>query len=346
MRFVSLIAATAACLAVAGAGRADSVKTMKSTIPGQITEITPEKVVLRTISDETKEIPVNEVQTIFFDTDPTELRTAKTYVISTRYAEALAALERIKDDASGRPENLQDIQFYKALCAAKLSLAGSGKIADAGRMMKAFADANTKSYHYYEASETVGDLLVAIREYALAAEYYARLEKAPWPDYKMRAGVAAGRALLAQGKINEAQSAFDRVIATEAPGDLAESQRYAARLGKASGLVASNRSDDAIRMVNDVLKSADPEDVALMARAYNVLGTAHRQAGRAKEALLAFLHVDVLYPSQPDAHAEALFHLSELWEQMHKGERANAARKTLEADYKDSPWANRGDKKP
>jgi tetratricopeptide (TPR) repeat protein len=162
----------------------------------------------------------------------------------------------------------------------------------------------------------------------------------------MRAGVAAGRALLAQGKINEAQSAFDRVVATEAEGDLAQSQRLAARLGKASAQVASKRPDEAIKMVDDILKTADAEDVNLMARAYNVLGTAHRQAGRTKEALLAFLHVDLLYPSQPDTHAEALFNLSELWEEMHKSERANAARKTLEETYKDSPWANKGGKQP
>ena len=90
----------------------------------------------------------------------------------------------------------QDVEFYKALCSAKLALGGSMKIVDAGRMVKSFADANPKSYHYLEASETVGDLLVALGQYPQAAEYYARLENAPWPDYKMRAGVASGRALL------------------------------------------------------------------------------------------------------------------------------------------------------
>ena len=243
MRVIASILVAATCLAVAGVGRADSVKTLKSTIPGQITEMDPEKVVLRAIGDKTIEVPVNEIQTIFFDTDPTELRTAKTYVLTNRFAEAQAALERIKDDVTGRPENEQDVEFYKAICAAKLALAGTGKIADAGRLMKAFADKNTKSYHYYEASETVGDLLVAIREYALAAEYYARLEKAPWPDYKMRAGVAAGRALLAQGKINEAQSAFDRVVATEAEGELAQSPTPGCPIGQSqrSGCLEETR---------------------------------------------------------------------------------------------------------
>ncbi len=94
-------------------------------------------------------------------------------------------------------------------------------------------------------------------------------------------------------------------------------------------------------MVADVLKSADSEDTPLLAQAYNVLGAAQRQAGRTQAALLAFLHVDVLYASLPDAHAEALANLAELWEQVHKTERANRARKTLEEQYPDSPWVKK-----
>lgn len=343
MRMRWLVLAAVAIFAAGNVSLAfDSIKTTKSTLLGQVVGMSPVQVDLEQGSvGVTKEIPVNQIQTIFFENDPVELKTAKTHVLGGRCVEALAALERIKDEPS-RPEIRQDIEFYKALCTAKLALGGSGKIADAGRMMKAFADANGKSYHYFEASETVGDLLVAIRQYGQAAEYYARLEKAPWPDYKMRAGVAAGRALLAQGKTDEAQNAFDRVIATEVEGDLAQSQRTLAKLGKASTMVASKKTDEAIKSVEEILKTADAEDVPLMARAYNILGTAHRQAGRTKEALLAFLHVDVLYSSVPDTHAEALANLVDLWEQCHKTERANAARKTLEEQYKDSPWAKKG----
>jgi tetratricopeptide (TPR) repeat protein len=343
MKMRWLVLATIAISAAGNVGRAvDSIKTAKSTLPGQVVGMSPVQVELEQgASGVTKEIPVNEIQTIFFDNDPVELRTAKTHVLGGRYVEALAALERIKEEPS-RPEIRQDIEFYKALCCAKLALGGSGKIADAGRMMKTFADANSKSYHYFEASEIVGDLLVAVRQYGEAAAYYVRLEKAPWTDYKMRAGVAAGRALLAQGKTDEAQKAFDRVIATEAEGDLAQSQRTLAKLGKADALVVSKKTDEAIKSVEEILNTADAEDVPLMARAYNILGTAYRQAGRTKEALLAFLHVDVLYASVPDSHAEALANLADLWEQCRKTERANAARKTLEEHYKDSPWAKKG----
>ena len=342
MRIRFLILAIALGLSVGGVCQAfDSIKTKTSTLMGNIVGMSPMGVELEGIGGILKEIPVNEIATVFFETDPSELKTAKTHVLGGRYGDALAALERIREEDAGRKENRQDIEFYKALCAAKLALAGKGTIANAGRMMKAFVDNNSKSYHYFEGSEIVGDLLVAIHQYDQAAEYYARLKNAPWPDYKMRAGVAEGRALLAQGKIAQAESTFEQVIAMEAAGDLAQSQRLAARLGKASALTAGKKPKAAIRMTEDVLKVADVEDVELMARAYNALGTAYRQSGQTKEALLAFLHVDVLYPSQPNTHAEALANLVDLWQEVHKTERANAARKTLLEEYKDSPWAHK-----
>ncbi len=321
----------------------DTIKTAKGQIFGDIIGMTASQVEIRQSTGPklVKQIPVNEIESISYEGENPDLKTAKLHVQNGRYAEALAALERIKTMPE-REEIRQDIEFYKAYCAAKLAMGGSLKIADAGRMMKAFADANPNSYHYFEASEVVGDLLVAVQSYAVAAEYYARLDKAPWPDYRMRSGVAGGRALLEQGKAAEAVAAFDKVIATQAEGEAAEAQRLAARLGKAAALVLLKKPDEAVQLVEEFLKQSDPEDAPMMARAYNVLGNAQRQAGRIKEALMAFLHVDVLYASVPDAHAEALANLAELWEMVHKTERANRARAILEEQYKGSPWAKKG----
>jgi len=332
--------------AIGGAATAfDTIKTNKGSLYGEIVGMDSAKVELRQSAGNAlvKQIPVNEIQTIFYEGEPLDLKTAKNHVLGGRYPEAFAALNKI-EKIPNRQEMLQDIEFYKALCAAKLALAGNMKIIDAGHLMKAFADGNPKSYHYFEASEVVGDLLVAVGSYAPAAEYYARLDIAPWPDYRMRAGVAAGRALLDQGKIEEALADFDKVLATNAEGDSAQQQRMAATLGKAGALVALKKSDEAIKTVEGFLEKADPENVQLMARAYNILGTAQRQAGRPKEALLAFLHVDVLYAAVHDAHAEALANLVDLWEQVHRTERANRARKTLEEHYPESPWAKKAGK--
>ena len=294
-----------------------------------------------------KEVPVNEILTIIFNDDPKELKRAKDYIVKDRYAEAAAALEGIKEEP-GQPEVRLELEYYRALCDARLALANKGetaeaekRVADAGRRMKAFADAHPNSYHYFEATALVGDLLLAFRQYPQAAEYYGRLAKAPWPDYQMRAGVAVGRTLLAQGKNDEAVAVLDKVIASAAIGDLADAQRTLATLQKANALVALQKPDEAIVLAERVLANADPGDAVVKAQAYNIMGTAHRQAGRTEEALFAFLHVDFFYSEVPTAHAEALWNLAALWEQLHKIERANAARKTLEEHYKDSRWAKK-----
>ena len=78
----------------------------------------------------------------------------------------------------------------------------------------------------------------------------------------------------------------------------------------------------------------------LGARAYNALGTALRKAGKPYDALLAFLHVDILYFASPEDHAEALANLAALWHEVHKTDRAIQAQETLRKRYKNSRWAS------
>ena len=317
----------------------DTIKTATRTLSGRIVGMDATKIDFKQgIGGALQQVPVNAIQMVYFEAEPAELKTAKKHILDGHYADALAALERIRETPS-RVDIRNDIDFYAALCAAKMALGGSMKISTAGKMMRNFFEGHPRSYHYFEAAETVGDLLVALGEYDLAAQYYDRLNGAPWPDYQMRASVAAGRSLLRQGKIREAAAEFDKVLAANASGESAQVQRTAARLGKASTLTALKEPGEAVAIAEDIINNADPEDAPVLARAYNVLGTAQRQAGRIKEALLAFLHVDILYSSVPDAHAESLANLAELWEQIHKIDRANRARQILEAQYPNSPWA-------
>jgi tetratricopeptide (TPR) repeat protein len=110
-------------------------------------------------------------------------------------------------------------------------------------------------------------------------------------------------------------------------------------VGKARCQIANKQYEEAIKTVDSVITKSDPEQVELNARAYNALGTALKDSGRIKEALLAFLHVDVLYFTVPETHAEALANLADLWQKVHKPERADRARRILEERYKNSPWA-------
>ena len=54
---------------------------------------------------------------------------------------------------------------------------------------------------------------------------------------------------------------------------------------------------------------------------------------------MAFLHVDVLYSTVPEAHAEALSHLVPLWQATGQADRARESRELLQQKYSRSKWA-------
>jgi tetratricopeptide (TPR) repeat protein len=324
----------------------DVIKTTTGVISGKVVGVSPYKVEFQQVpSGAAKEVPVNQIVLLTFDGEPFSLKTAKNLIaVEHRYRDGLAALEKVKPEELGdRPEVQQEWEFYRALAVAKLALEGAGSVIEACKQMLVFVNDHPTSYHYLEACETIGDLLMANRSYAEAEKYYGKLARSPWPDYQIKAGVAVGYAQLDQGKTDEALRSFEAALA--APGGeepLVQAQRSAAQLGKAAVLTATKKPGEAIALVEGLLPKADPNNGKLIARAYNTLGNAYRQAGKPKEALLAFLKTHLLFPTAgAELDAEALYNLAELWEQLHKPERAVEARKILTEKYPNSPWAKK-----
>ncbi|MBI3837635.1 MAG: tetratricopeptide repeat protein [Planctomycetia bacterium] len=317
---------------------ADRVKHATGTQTGEITEISPTEIVVK-LGATPKRFAVNVVDSVAFDAEPNDLAQARIAVRAGRYDDAVAMLAKIDVDEIKRAEIVQDIEFFKALAAARLALAGSGSKADAGRQLLAFEKAHGASFHYFEACEALGDLLAGLNKFDQAESYYAKLATAPWPDYKMRAGVLRGRALVGQKQYDLAAKQFDDVLAIDASGKDADRQKLGASLGKASALAAAGKTDEAIKSVEAIIAKADAENLELHARAYNILGNCYKAANKKKEALLAFLHVDLLYSRFPEQHAEALANLATLWSDVDKADRATQARNLLKEKYPNSTWA-------
>ena len=122
-------------------------------------------------------------------------------------------------------------------------------------------------------------------------------------------------------------------------GKEAEQAKLAASLGKASALAGAGKTDEAVKLIDEIIAKADPENQELHARAYDELGNCYRAAGKKKDAIIAFLHVDLLYSRFPEQHAEALANLAALFAEDGKAERAAAARATLKEKYPTSNWA-------
>ena len=113
---------------------------------------------------------------------------------------------------------------------------------------------------------------------------------------------------------------------------------------RAACLGETGKTKEAIELIagkDGIIISSDVKTSALMARAYNALGTAHLKAGQKKEAKLAFMRTDLLFFSEADAHAEALHHLIKIFNEEKKADRAGQASATLKARYPGSVWANK-----
>lgn len=315
----------------------DVVKTLKATIPGRVT-LSPTEVRVETPTAAIERVPVNEIEWISFEGEPLELKTVRSEVAKGLYEPALKALERIKPERLARREVRQEAEFYRAYCTARLALAGSGEIVPAGKLMTAFVRDYPESHHILEAYQIVGDLLVAMGEYAKARPYYEKVAAAPWPDYKMRANVCVGEALLAENNPAEALKYFDAVLQQNVEGALADAQRRLAILGKARCLAETGQAALAIKAVETQIARADPEDVSFLAQAYNTLGVALLRDNRPREAMFAFLRVDTLYSANREAHAEALYHLARVCRELRKADRAREFETTLKEQYAESRW--------
>ena len=195
------------------------------------------------------------------------------------------------------------------------------------------------SFHYFEVCELLGDLLAVLYKYWDAETFYGKLAESAAARLQNAGRVLIGRALVGQKQFDRANTRFDEVLAIEGTSKEADRQKLAARLGKASALAGAGKTDEAVRLVEQIIADADAENLELHARAYTVLGNCYTVAGKKKEALLAFLHVDLLYSRFGELHAEALANLAKLWADADKGDRAEQALARLKEKYPASAWA-------
>lgn len=148
-------------------------------------------------------------------------------------------------------------------------------------------------------------------------------------------------ALIKNGDFAGAQKSYEAVIASKTDTKPARRQKLFARVGRGRCLAETESPESGLKLIEDVIIENDPTDRELFGRAYNSQGYCYLKAGQNKAALMAFLHVDVLFYSEPEIHAEALHHLTKLWAVTKKNDRSVAARKLLDQRYGGSVWAQK-----
>jgi tetratricopeptide (TPR) repeat protein len=320
----------------------DRIRTASGSESGEVTKMSPVAVTIEQ-GGETIDVPVTEIRSIIFRGEPAELTQARLNATNGGYEAALNRLEAINLDNIREDYVKQEVEYYTAYCKAKLSLVDPTSIREAGTELNSFVNDYPQNYHYLEATELLGDLLVNMGNFNAAQAKYQQLGKAPWPEYKMRAAVLVGQAQLAQKNYQDALQQFNSALEIEDDSPGSKAQRLAAELGKAVAAAATGNVDSGLQAVEQVIRDADPENAELLAQAYNALGACYNQSGQPKNALYAYLHTDLLYGRVAEEHAEALAQLVPLWESIGQEGEARRARQTLLEQYPASRWAQQLD---
>lgn len=319
-------------------GQFDQIYQRKGTpSKGNVKAMSKDEVVLE-ISGVDRPFATNDIVRITYIDEPNELNNARNAALQQNWNQAEIELKKLDGQSFTRDLIRQDIEYYKALCLAKKAMSEGGDKNAAAAAMLQFVRNNATNYHFYSSAEVLGDLAVSSGKFEDAARFYGGIEKAPWGDYQIRAKNAVGRALLAQKDYQGAQGKFEEAAAIELSTPEASREKLFANIGRAQCLAELSKPDEGITLLQDLISKNDPADQVLFARIYNALGRCYQKANKPKDARDAYLFTDILFTADPDAHAEALYHLSKLWSDLNKADRAVAARNTLRERYAGSVW--------
>jgi tetratricopeptide (TPR) repeat protein len=337
----------AAALAVCSAGfAADSIllKSSKKRLAGRIESVSKKAVVIKTglRKDKTVSVPANDIARIDWDKTPPTLNAFLTAEANGHYKDALEGYDGFLKGGKIASEFVKtDLRFFIARATAKMALGDPTKVAAAVKTLEAFRKANPDSHHYYEMLALLGDLQIEAKSFDEAAKTFALLGKAPWKDVQLQGRCAEARVLVARNKPQQALSVYESVLAQATADPLMKPLKNQAGLGKAACLQETGKNDQALGVLRNVISGASAAETALLAEAYTLQGDSYRALGRSKEALLAYLHVDVLFARETKYHPKSLYYLSQLWAEVGKPVRAGSTKARLNAEYPNSEWAKK-----
>jgi tetratricopeptide (TPR) repeat protein len=339
---LAFVLAVAVCSA-GFAADAIQLKSSKKRLAGKIDSISKNGVVIKTglRKDKAVTVPANDIARIDWDKTPPTLNAFLTAEAKGQYKDALEGYEKFLTDGKTSDNVKTDLRFFMARATAKMALGDPTKIAAAIGTLEAFRKANPDTYHYYELLTLLGDLQIAAKSFDDAGKTFSLLGRAPWKDVQLQARCAEARVFVGQNKPQQALPIYEDVLKQVTADPLMKPLKIQAGLGRASCLQQTSKNDEALGVLRDVISGATPTETELLAEAYTLQGDSYRALGRSKDALLAYLHVDVMFAKETKYHPKSLYYLSQLWAEVGKPVRAGTAKARLKAEYPNSEWAKK-----
>ena len=308
-------------------------------VNGTISAMSKTELTLKRNQGEPEIVSANDIAAIEWEGGGGDLKLGYSDETGGRYESATQRLLKAKADIKSPSEFLKgEIEYVLARVAAKQSLGEPDKREQAIQKIEAAQKAYPDHVRFYESQLLLSQIQLAAKDFAAARTSLEKLSQAPWNDVKLAARITEARVLMAEGKLDEAITRFESVAASagDSPSDL--TRKYEALLGHARGLIQQSKFEEALKILDDVTEKGPADDSAVQAEAYSLQGQAYQGLGRTKEAALAYLHVDILFPREAAYHAEALYQMSNLWKLVQHPDRSAEAAGKLVQMYPNSEW--------
>ena len=324
-----------------GQRRTDTVQLIEgSPLRGEVIRATPDAIELSQAGT-TRTVAVSDISQVLFGDEPAALRSARDAAVKQNWEQALQGLDRIDADDVRVPWIAEDVQFYRAYCDGQLALNQGTGVTEAAASLLNFVKRYRESRYTYAAAEILGQLALRLGRPDRAAQFFSQLSNASDPATQLRGMLRQAEMLRSQGKDGaaEALELYEKATQTRPVSSAVRRSQLLATIGKCRCLALLGRAAEGVPILESLVAENSADDTELFAQAYLALGDCHRQLGQTQDAVLDLLHVDLLFQDQSEAHAEALFRLSQLWPQLGKPDRAVDARNRLNRLFAGSPWA-------
>ncbi len=303
-------------------------------VRGQIQTESPTEVVVQ-VGAGPVSVPVEQIASIRYDGQSASFQIAESRQTGGQLLEAIDLFHKAVGESTDKPLPLRAALVREALALTELALIEPDRAKDALDKLKAYIQKYPNSRQITLARDALVRLQLHTGDYAGAASTIAEIAKIP--AAAERATVLKTKLLAKQGKFREAQGELDSLIAAAPKGS---ARRGAAVLAKAECMAGLKDYKLAESLAREVILESPPEDAEAQAPAYNTLGDCLRAANRPKDALLAYLHTDLLYGKDRVEHPRALHQIEVLFRQLKQDSRADEFAQRLKQEYPKSPWVS------
>lgn len=299
---------------------------------GQIQAETPTDVTILVGSNPQK-VPLNQIDSITYDGQSANYVRGNSLASGGDFAAAAEAYQKAAGETAGKPLAAQAAQFGRARSLAEIALADPSRRAEAITALTSFSTTYANGRHVVPALDYLARLQMHNNDFGPAGQTVAKL--ATIATSVDRSAILGAQLQARQGEHGAAVSALEKLAASAPEGS---ALRREAMLTRAESLAALKKFDEAEAEVRKVIAAAPAEDVEVQAAAYNTLGDCLRVAGKPKDALLAYLHTDILYAKNKEEHPKALSQIVRLWRELKRDDRADEALDRLRQEYPQSPY--------